>query len=103
MGASKTQLESTKAARMAAGSHSSENVRGRFPFRETQTMTRDMTEAQFRAACKRHGFKPQGFLGYYNLPGTSTQVSVLNAGSNRRNQLAYLISEQTKLAEANQG
>lgn len=54
-------------------------------------MTRDMTKAQFKAACERYGFKPCGFMGYYALPGHAVQVSVLNAGRNRRAQLAFLI------------
>lgn len=60
-------------------------------------MTRDFTKAQFRRALKKYGFEPQGFLGYYALPlGTpdrKTCVSALNAGKNRRRQLAYLLAE----------
>lgn len=53
---------------------------------------RDMTKAQFAAALERHGMKPVGFMGYVELgiEGMRTSVSVHNAGTNRRNQLAYL-------------
>jgi hypothetical protein len=54
-----------------------------------------MTKAQFDAAIKRYGFEPTGFLGYYRLPApfSHVSVSVLNAGHNRRAQLAYLLRE----------
>lgn len=61
-------------------------------------MSRDMTKKQFDDACNRRGFKPAGFMGYYDI-GHGRHVSALNAGSNRRNQLAYLIQEATR-AEA---
>ena len=52
---------------------------------------RDMTEAQFDAACERAGFEPQGYLGYYRLPVPGRRsVSVYNAGRRRRDRLAYL-------------
>ena len=59
---------------------------------------RDMTRKQFKEACKKYGFKSDGFLGYFRLPGGkgSTSVSILNAGSNRRAQLAYLLQENDK-------
>lgn len=57
---------------------------------------RDLTQKQFNDACKRHVFIPQGFMGYYQLGGTSTSVSIHNAGTNRRAQLAYLIREHEK-------
>ena len=59
---------------------------------------RDMTEKQFKAACIKHGFKSDGCLGYFRLPGGkgNTNVSILNAGSNRRAQLAYLLKENDK-------
>ena len=60
---------------------------------------KDMTKAQFRTACEKYGFKPQLFLGYYELPGTNTQVSILNAGNRRRDQLAYLIQQQRILSK----
>jgi hypothetical protein len=55
---------------------------------------RDLTQAQFDAKVKRHGFKPQGFLGYYALPAPYDyrHVSIYNAGTNRRAQLAYLLA-----------
>lgn len=59
-------------------------------------MQRDMTKGQFRKECERYGFKPTGFLGYYRLPDVAVEVSVLNAGSRRRSQLAYLIREHEK-------
>jgi hypothetical protein len=61
-------------------------------------MARDMTKAQFEAACKRRGFGAEGFLGYYLLP-CGVGVSVLNAGPTYRAQLAYLIAEQAKHEE----
>ena len=60
-------------------------------------MTRDMTKVQFRAACERYGFRPQGVLGYYDV-GHGTSVSVFNAGDNRRARLAYLIHAAEKAA-----
>lgn len=62
-------------------------------------MQRDMSKAQFDKECKRYGFKPTGFLGYYSLPNTPTHVSVLNAGPRRRSRLAYLIREHEKALE----
>lgn len=58
-------------------------------------MSRDMTQKQFDDACNRRGFKPAGFMGYYDI-GHGRHVSALNAGSNRRNQLAYLIQESAR-------
>ena len=54
---------------------------------------RDMTEQQFREALKRYGMVEAGFMGYVNIniPGHHLEVSKLNAGSNRRAQLAYLL------------
>lgn len=55
-------------------------------------MKRDLTAIQFKAAVKRHGFTPVGFMGYYEI-GNGLTVSVLNAGPNRRAQLSYLIAK----------
>lgn len=53
--------------------------------------TRDLTFKQFRAACERAGFVPEGFFGYYRLPVPGhVAVSAWNAGDSRRAQLAYL-------------
>lgn len=53
-------------------------------------VTRDISKRQFLAALKRHGMTPQGFLGYVEvLPGRL--ASILNAGTRRRDQLAYLL------------
>ena len=62
---------------------------------------RDMTKAQFDTAIQRWGFKPTGFMGYYNLPEPNSHVSVskFNAGDNRRAQLAYLIQEAERCAK----
>ena len=59
---------------------------------------RDMTQAQFDKACKKHGFKSQGVMGYYSLGPTvpNGSASVFNAGSRRRDQLAYLIQSRDK-------
>lgn len=59
---------------------------------------RDMSIEQFQAACERHGFVRQGFMGYFNLgiPGQSVSASIFNAGDNRRAQLAYLLRERDR-------
>ena len=56
---------------------------------------RDMTRKQFEAACERRGFKPEGFMGYYFTP-SGFSISALNAGPNKRAQLAYLIKENER-------
>lgn len=63
-------------------------------------MTRDMTRAQFRAACERAGFVPE-MLGYYRLPieGHHVAANVLNAGDRRRDRLAYLHAETARLTK----
>jgi len=60
-------------------------------------MSNDMTKKQFDAACDRYGFKTRHFMGYYEV-GHGRECSVLNAGSRRRNQLAYLILQSEKAA-----
>lgn len=57
---------------------------------------RDMTKKQLADALKRHGMHWEGFMGYVNLgiPGHHVCVSVLNAGSNRRAQLAFLLRKR---------
>ena len=50
-----------------------------------------MSQKQFDERCKKHGFVPEGFLGYYRIDKAGTSVSVLNAGPMRRQKLAYLI------------
>lgn len=62
-------------------------------------MTRDLTKAQFDKACKDNGWECEGFMGYYrlNLPGQHYCVSVWNAGSRRRDQLAYLAEQQARV------
>ena len=62
---------------------------------------RDLSYAQFKAQCARLGFKPQGFMGYYDLgiPGYTTCSSVFNAGDRRRDQLAYLIAQRKREVE----
>jgi hypothetical protein len=59
---------------------------------------RDLTQKQFNDRCKEYGFTTVGFMGYYNLgiPGQHIEVSVYNAGSSRRSQLAYLIQQRDK-------
>jgi len=56
-------------------------------------MPRDMTKGQFLQACEKYGFKPLGFLGYYDT-GEGHCVSVLNAGDRRRSRLAYLVVQR---------
>lgn len=60
---------------------------------------RDMTKRQFNEACKRHGFVPEPFLGYVRLGDTKTSVSILNCGTSRREQLAYLIERHEEATE----
>ena len=59
---------------------------------------RDITKVQFDTYTKKYGFRKCGFMGYYTLPppNDSTQVSVFNAGDNRRAQLAYLVAQAKK-------
>jgi hypothetical protein len=65
--------------------------------KEDESMAkRDMTKAQFQAACKKHGFVKEPFMGYYRLP-SGTSVSIWNAGPSRREQLAYLIQQNEKI------
>jgi len=63
-------------------------------------MGRDISKKQFDEACKRHGFTTHGFLGYYNI-GYGTEVSILNAGIRKRDQLAYLIQQKDKAKKRN--
>ena len=64
----------------------------------TKTKPRDLTKAQFDAACARHGFTWDGGIFMYYDVGHNVHVSILNAGTNRRAQLAYLIRESEKAA-----
>ena len=69
-------------------------------------MKRDLSQAQFDAQIAKLGFKSQGFLGYYDLglPNQRVCVSVLNAGDQRRDQIAYLKRlRNKKLASGRQG
>lgn len=60
-------------------------------------MTRDMTERQFKAALKKHGFGGVGPMGYVQLPDSTCSVSLLNANSDSyRDMLAYLLREAAK-------
>jgi hypothetical protein len=56
----------------------------------------DLSLRQLNAAAARHGWKPEGWGGYYrreHADGKGARcVSVLNAGERRRDQLAYLIA-----------
>ena len=62
---------------------------------------RDLSKGQFSEACKRYGFEPTGFMGYYALPKplNNTHISIWNAGDKRRAQLAYLIQQWHKEEE----
>lgn len=66
----------------------------------TETEARDLTKAQFDAACERRGFKRE-FMGYFNV-GYGLSVYARNAGDRRREQLAYLIRESEKAAKESQ-
>ena len=57
---------------------------------------RDMSQAQFDQECKKLGFEPEGFWGYYKVVG-GWRVSILNAGTRRRAQLAYLIQQRDEI------
>lgn len=59
-------------------------------------MARDMTQKQFDAALARYGMRDEGFAGYVNInvPCCHVMVSKLNAGTNRRAQLAYLLRKR---------
>jgi hypothetical protein len=65
--------------------------------RNTEPETRDLTKAQFDAACARRGFK-KAFMGYYEV-GHGLSVYARNAGTRRRDQPAYLIREAAKAAK----
>lgn len=59
-------------------------------------MSKDMTEKQFREACERNGISPRAdFMGYHQVTGYpdrgGLRACARNAGSRRRDQLAYLI------------
>lgn len=59
-------------------------------------MSRDMSQAQFKAKLESYGMKEEGFLGYVRIPNPvrrgSLQVSHHNAGPSRREKLRYLLS-----------
>ena len=62
-------------------------------------MTKDMSTHKLNAALMKHGFRPLGFMGYYEIPRIAeskfkgdTFVSVLNAPRDtNRSRLAYLL------------
>jgi hypothetical protein len=65
-----------------------------------------MTLKQFRAACERHGINPNAeVLGYHQVTGYregevgGLRVCALNAGTRRRDQLAYLIKRRDTALE----
>lgn len=57
---------------------------------------RDLTQAQFDEQCKAEGFRAEGFLGYYDLGVGGLRVSAWNAGTRRRDRIAYLRRERDK-------
>ena len=58
---------------------------------------RDLTKREFCRRCLKYGFKPMGFLGYFDLGlGRLGGVSVYNAGGSYRAQLAYLIRSRAE-------
>ena len=61
-------------------------------------MARDLTIAEFKAACKRNGMEVDEYspLGYVKVSDT-TFVSRLNGGKRLRDQLAYLIQERNRI------
>ena len=62
-------------------------------------MKRDLSKAQFGYRARKLGFTPEGFLGYWKCP-SGIAVSVLNAGSRRRDWLRYLIAKESESAAA---
>ena len=60
-------------------------------------MRRDMTEPQFKAACKRHGFR-HDYFGYYEV-WSGHLIYARNGGTSRREQLAYLLKERERLQD----
>jgi hypothetical protein len=59
---------------------------------------RDISLRRFRELCTHEGFRPEGFMGYYDLgiPGRKVAVTVLNTGPRRRDQIAYLLRMRAK-------
>lgn len=60
---------------------------------------RDLTREQFLARAAAYGWTPQGFMGYFRKEfdgGGAVCVSVFNAGTRRRAQLAHLIQAGNK-------
>ena len=57
---------------------------------------RDLTKAQFDAACERHGFVER-INGMYDV---GHGVHVIPVGNSRRKQLAYLIREAQRAEKA---
>lgn len=56
---------------------------------------RDMSKEKFLERAAAYGWKPAGFMGYFERAaedGTRLSVSTWNAGTRRRSQLAYLIA-----------
>lgn len=62
----------------------------------TKPTTPDMTPKQFQAALSRHGMKDDVILGYVSMFGGLLSVCRLNAGTNRRAQLSYLLAAKDK-------
>lgn len=59
--------------------------------------SKDMTEAQFREACARHGIKVgDGVSGYCDVGTGGLSASRRNGGATNRAQLAYLLSVQDR-------
>lgn len=61
------------------------------------TETKDMTEAQFNEALRRHEMKRIGFMGYVEMFNGRLSISMLNANTkNRRARLVYLLQQKAK-------
>ena len=56
---------------------------------------KDISAKRFNTLCQENGFIPEDFWGYYKI-GNGVSVSVLNAGSRRRDQFAYLLEMKRK-------
>ncbi len=66
-----------------------------------EKQAKDFSKAYFQKRCEHYGFKPEGIMGYYELP-SGVCASVLNVGTRRRTQLAYLLKVEDKHAKINE-
>lgn len=62
-------------------------------------MQRDMSEDEFLEALERHGMRVEGYRGHVNLgvPDRRIRANPLEAGVNKRSQLAYLLTSRERV------